>query len=128
MRAYNHIPKFLVGGSVFATIVSALSLSAMIFGVDPESSIWWHFGIFYTSLLLTLTGVLFLIFLYLKNKLRRQMLAETLHHPFRQSFFISGFVVGLMILHQSNKLNIISFVTVAVFTIALEIYFLRMRT
>lgn len=112
---------------MFATVTSAASLSAMIFGVDPESSTWWHFGIFYTSLLLTLTGILFLIFLYLKRKSRKPIIADTLHHPFRQAVFLSGFVVGLMILHQFNRLNIISLVTTAVSTVALEIYFLRIR-
>jgi MFS family permease len=119
--------KFLIGGSIFATIISAASFIAVIFGVDPDDSTWWHFSIFYASMLLTMVGCLFLVFIYLRNKLKKPVLMETLHHPFRQSVFISGFVVGLMILHQFNRLNIISLVALVVFSVALEIYFVRIR-
>lgn len=119
--------RFLIGGSAFATIVSVASLVTIIFGVNPDDSTWWHIAIFYVSLFLILVGILFMIFVYLKKKFKKPILIETIHHPFRQSFFLSGFVAGLMILHQFNRLNIISLVALLVFTSAMEIYFLRMR-
>lgn len=117
----------MIGGIIFATIISLASFVAVIYGVNPEDSTWWHIAIFYVSLLLTLIGVLFLAFIYIKRKLKKPIMAETIHHPFRQSFLLSGFLVGLMVLRQSGRLNIISLVALIVCVLAMEIYFLRMR-
>ncbi|KKP99048.1 MAG: hypothetical protein US71_C0001G0022 [Parcubacteria group bacterium GW2011_GWD2_38_12] len=119
--------KFLLGGIIFATGISWASFAAIVFSVDPKDVGGVGIALFYTSLFLGLSGVLFLLMAYLRNKKLRINVKEMIHNIFRHSILLSVFFVGLLFLHQSNMLNIISVVCLAVFTLAVEIYFLKMN-
>src|SRR3989344_4836277 len=119
--------KFLLGGIIFATGISWASFAAIVFSVDPKDVGVVGIALFYTSLFLGLSGVLFLLMAYLRNKKLRINVKEMINNIFRHSILLSVFFVGLLFLHQSNMLNIISVVCLAVFTLAVEIYFLKMN-
>ena len=119
--------KFLLGGIIFATGISWASFAAIVFSVDPKDVGGVGIALFYTSLFLGLSGVLFLLMAYLRNEKLIFNVKEMIHNIFRHSILLSVFFVGLLFLHQSNMLNIISVVCLAVFTLAVEIYFLKMN-
>lgn len=119
--------RFLLGGIIFATGISWASFVAIVFGVDPKDVGRVGIALFYTSLFLGLSGVLFLLMAYLRNKKLRINVREMVHNIFRHSILLSVFFVGLLFLHQSNMLNIISAVCLVVFILAIEIYFSKIR-
>lgn len=115
--------KYLIGGIVFATIVSWLSFIAILLNINPGNSDNLGVMLFYASLFFSLAGTLFIGLAYFRKKRNRMVLTEIIHNTFRQSIFLSAFFIGLLFLKQSNMLNIISGVCLVVFVLALEVYF-----
>lgn len=118
--------KFLIGGTIFATLASLVSFATILFNVDPGNPGSINKTIFYFSLFFCLLGALFISMIYLRKKRSRKTIEEIMHIAFRQAFFTAIFLVSLLFLRQSNMLNIISGVCLIVFVLALEVYFSKM--
>ncbi len=119
--------KFLIGGTIFATLASLASFATILFNVDPGSSGLAGKAVFYSSLFFGLAGVLFIGMIYFRRKKNQEKMDGVLHTAFRQAVFLSVFLVSLLFLRQSNMLNIISGVCLIVSVLALEVYFSKMR-
>lgn len=122
--------KFLVGGVAFATFISIFSFLSVLLGINPKDSGIFGLALFYSSLFLAVSGILFFGFLYVRHFRKKRewhYIADALVDSFRQSVLISAFAVALIVLKQFNLLNIISAVFLVVFTLAIETYFYKMR-
>lgn len=119
--------KFLIGGTIFATLASSASFALILFNVDPGSSGSVEKAIFYSSLFLGIAGLLFIGMIYLRKQRSHEKIEGIVNIAFRQSVFLTAFLVGLLFLRQSNMLNVISGVCLIVSVLALEVYFSKMR-
>lgn len=118
--------RFLLGGIIFATGISWASFGAIIFSADPKDAGVLGVVLFYISLFLGLSGIIFLLMAYLRKEKIKINAKKIIHNVFRHSILLSLFSVSLLFLRQSNMLNIISGVCLIVFILALEVYFSRM--
>jgi len=125
-KCEKNMIKFLIGGTIFATLASLVSFATILFNVDPSSPGSISKAVFYGSLFFCLLGTLFIGMIYLRKRRNRETIEEIMHAAFRQSFFTATFLVSLLFLRQSNMLNIISGVCLIVFVLALEVYFSKM--
>lgn len=123
----DNMIKFLIGGTIFATMASLASFATILFNVDPSIPGVAGKAIFYSSLFFGLMGTLFIGMIYLRKKKSQEKIESIMGRAFRQAVFMSIFLVSLLFLRQSNMLNIISGVCLIVFVLALEVYFSKMR-
>ncbi len=78
----------------------------ILFNVDPESSGFWGFFLFYLSLFLSLTGTIFAFSAWLRRKRNLQESEyQSVSISFRQSIFFSLAIVGVLFLQSKQFLT-----------------------
>lgn len=96
--------------------------------VDPTSTNWLGFALFYLSLFLSLSGVGALIGFLIRFVVAKKQLAFNLVKlSFRQSFLFSLFIIFLLILKSQQLFNWLNlFLLVIIFTI-LELFLISYK-
>ncbi|MFA5109627.1 MAG: hypothetical protein WC458_03725 [Patescibacteria group bacterium] len=91
--------------------------------VDPETTNWLGFLLFYLALFASLSGTITLIgFLVRFVALKKELAFNLVKIAFRQSFLFSFFIVSLLILKAQNLFSWLNlFLLVIIFTI-LELF------
>lgn len=110
---------------IFGTIFAWLALGMAIFSFDPEKIGVLGFGVFYLSLFLSLSGIMFIIFDYFKAKIfKNQLLYLRLRNSVRHAILFSILVIGWGFLRSQELLtwwNIILFIVILT---VLEFFFI----
>jgi len=109
-------------------LVVMLTLSAICWGifffiatlVDPLTTNWLGFLLFYASLFAALSGSIALLGFFVRFIVRKKDLAFNLvRTAFRQSFLLSLFIISLLILKSQNLFNGLNLaLLIIIFTIA----------
>ena len=90
----------------FGTILAAVTFFLVLFRVDPSSSVWLGFTLFYLSLGLTLAGVISIVGFVLRVAIHRdEMLSRLVGLSFRQAVLLSALAVIALILRSRDLLS-----------------------
>jgi hypothetical protein len=88
------------------TIICWAAFASIIFTVDPETTNWVGFLLFYLSLFISLVGTFSIIgFLFRFTLLKRDLAFRSVKEAFRQSFLLSFLIIASMFLLAKNLFN-----------------------
>ena len=88
---------------IFATIICALALATVLITVDPFSTNWLGFVLFYAALFLTVTGVFAILGFIIRFVFLRQRLAvKAVVVSFRQAFLTAFLITACLLLASQN--------------------------
>jgi len=112
-----------------ATIVFWSLWSTVIVQIDPLTSGWFGFILFYASLFFALLGSFFLV-TFIVRKLANRLSFEysIVAISFRQSCMFAVLIVGMLLLQSQNLLNFLNMTMLIVGITLLEFFFLSYRS
>ncbi len=110
-----------------ATIVCWVAFSYVVFTVNPNSTNWLGFSLFYASLTLSLIGTISIFGFLIRFVILRQALVFRLvSEAFRQSFLFTLLIVVSLFLLSRNLFTWMNLIFL-IFAVALLEYFLVSR-
>lgn len=96
--------------------------------IDPFTTDFFGFGIFYLTLFFALVGTFFLIsFGYRKIFSKFSLEFNIVGTSFRQSFFFALLIISLLLLQGANMLNTINTLLLVAAIVILEFFFLSYK-
>jgi hypothetical protein len=85
------------------TVLSWIVFLFLLFKLNPESSDWASFLLFYFSLFLSLSGSLNLLSFIIKRKISKKAFSvHLIESSFRQSFLLSFFIITILLMLAEN--------------------------
>ncbi|HOX41373.1 MAG TPA: hypothetical protein PK263_04215 [bacterium] len=110
------------------TLFAVASMVLSIFNYNPYSASQTAFINFYTSFLVSATGILAIVIFYAKTHLFKKTKQENLFWPsVRQALFISIAATTILLLQGLRILDITIGISTVVVTILLELFFQTKR-
>ena len=119
-----------MGTRVFFAFIFLGSLAALagwiiiLFFVDPTQADWLGFSLFYASLFLFLSGLLFFGGNFFRLKfLRKQLIQNRLSNSLRQALFFGALIIGWAILKTRGPASWWTILLLILVLTALEFFF-----
>jgi len=110
---------------VLGTLFSWLSLGLMILYFDPEQTGFLGFSLFYFSLFLGLSGIIFLVVDRFKGIIfKKQLLLTRLKNSIRHAILFSILILGCLMLKSHNLLQWWSLLLFILVLTTLEFFFM----
>jgi len=96
--------------------------------IDPGTTNWFGFSLFYLALFLSLSGTIALIgFIFRFFALKKELAFNLVKVSFRQSFVFSLFIIFLLILKSQGLLNWLNLFLLVVVFIILELFLISYK-
>ncbi len=99
------------------TLLSGISLGAILLGADPNTSPFFIRLLFFVTLLFSLVGLFTLLNIWISKALSRAMPFGT---AFRRGFLLSLLSIALILLETFSALNIVNAIAVFLVIVAVE--------
>ena len=110
---------------VLGTIISWSSFGLIIFYFNPEQTNFLGFGLFYLSLFLGLSGIIFLISDWLKAKIfKRQLLYYRLRNSIRHAVLFTILILAWVFLQSQDLLRWWNLLLLILILTTLEFFFM----
>lgn len=111
-----------------ATIICWLAFALVVFTIDPTQATISGFALFYSGLLLSLTGLLALIGLIFRGHLTGESPAKKVTTSFRQAIWFSCLIAFFLFLQSQRLLHWWNLVLFVLFLVLLEFFFISHRS
>jgi len=114
---------------IIATLITWLGFGIVILTVNPETTNWVGIGLFYTTLVIALTGTGSIIgfvvrFLFLKHEL----IARSVFVAFRQGFLVAILLASILFLFSRGFFSLLNISLLILALTALEFLLLNLES
>jgi len=111
-----------------ATVFSWINFLGVLFYIDPYKSGAMGIALFYVSLVMALTGTLYILGNILRKKfVKYQPAFPRLRVAWRQAVWFTTLIVGTLYLYHNSLLNFLNVILLMVILVVLEFFFISYK-